>query len=60
MIEKEQTEKQAEKHVVSWKQSKENCSRNKRKSIILNAAEISGNNKWELIFGSGNIRGMMI
>lgn len=43
MVEKEQTERQAEEHVVSWNSSEEIAQEIKIKSILLNAPEISGN-----------------
>lgn len=39
--------------------SEENCSRYKKKSIVSNAAEISGNDHWKLTFESGNIKRVM-
>ena len=57
MVEKEQTERQAEEHVVSWNSSEVIVQEIKIKLIVLNAPEIS-----ETIienFRSGNIRGMV-
>lgn len=54
--EKEQTVKQAEKHMVFWKSSEKKF----KTLIVLNAAEILGNNHRELTFGSGHIGGMVI
>lgn len=43
MVEKEQTERQAEEHVVSWSSSEVIVQEIKIKLIVLNAPEISEN-----------------